>query len=68
MAKWGRVREQIQRNLDREHKKLVPEVVDRTPEIPPPALVTVMGPPGVGKTSLIKVRAVFRPALARTAP
>ena len=45
----------VQRNLDREHHK---EVVDHVSKIkdtmPPPIVVCVMGPPGVGKTTLIR--------------
>ena len=43
-----------QRNLDRLHKKEFLPVVDRTPDEPPPVVVAVQGPPGVGKTTLIK--------------
>ena len=45
----------VQRNLDREHHK---EVVDHVSKIkdtmPPPIVVCVMGPPGVGKTTFIR--------------
>ena len=57
VANFGRVHRTIQRNLDRGHKKEVREVIDRTPLQPasaPPCVVVVMGPPGVGKTTLVK--------------
>ena len=37
----------------KEKKKHIP-VVDRTPAEPPPVLVAVVGPPKVGKTTLIQ--------------
>ncbi|TAQ88377.1 hypothetical protein B7494_g3294 [Chlorociboria aeruginascens] len=39
--------------LIREKRLHVPQV-DRIPEEPPPRLVTIVGPPGVGKTTLLK--------------
>ena len=57
VANFGRVHRTIQRNLDRGHKKEVREVIDRAPLQPaaaPPCVVVVMGPPGVGKTTLVK--------------
>ena len=44
----------IRRNLDLEVKKHHVPLVDRTPDEPPPIMVAVVGPPGVGKTTLIK--------------
>lgn len=44
----------VHRTLDiQERKKHIP-VVDRTPLEPPPILVAVVGPPKVGKTTLIQ--------------
>ncbi|KAJ3120346.1 Glycoside hydrolase 2 (Mannanase, beta-galactosidase) [Nowakowskiella sp. JEL0407] len=43
-----------QRNLDLEQKKLHVPLVDRTPFDPPPIVVAVVGPQGVGKTTLIR--------------
>lgn len=43
-----------QRNVDREHKKLHTPLPDRTPLEPPPIIVAVVGPPRVGKTTLIR--------------
>ena len=45
----------VQRNLDREHHKEKVEHVNKVKEtMPPPIVVCVMGPPGVGKTTLIR--------------
>ena len=43
-----------QRNLDRAQKKELVPLNDRTEELPPPVLVVVMGPAGVGKSTLIR--------------
>ncbi|PVU90203.1 hypothetical protein BB561_004989 [Smittium simulii] len=42
------------RKLEKQEKKLHVPLVDRTPEIPPPIIVAVVGPPQTGKTTLIK--------------
>ena len=42
------------RNLDRESKRHHVPVIDRTPLEPPPVCVAVVGPPKVGKTTLIQ--------------
>lgn len=34
-------------------KRLHVPLVDRLPDEPPPRLVTIVGPPGVGKTTLL---------------
>jgi ribosome biogenesis protein BMS1 len=44
----------IQRNLDRAQKKEVVPLVNREEELPPPTMVVVMGPKGVGKSTLIR--------------
>lgn len=44
----------MQRNLDRAQKKEVVPLVNREEELPPPAFVVVMGPKGVGKSTLIR--------------
>ena len=44
----------IRRTLDITEKKYHLPVIDRTPDEPPPLVVTVMGPPQCGKTTLIK--------------
>jgi hypothetical protein len=54
----GKAARQIQRNLDRTHKKEVVHITNRIDEEPPPVVVVVMGPPGCGKSTLIKVRAL----------
>lgn len=54
----GRTKRNIQRNLDRSQKKEYVPLSDRRPEEGscenPPSLVVVMGPPGVGKSTLIR--------------
>ena len=51
----GAAKKNVQRNLDRQHKKEVVPQVDRTEaDAPPPVLVAVMGPPQCGKTTLIR--------------
>ncbi|QSL65758.1 hypothetical protein MERGE_000036 [Pneumocystis wakefieldiae] len=42
------------RSADVIQKKLHIPVVDRTPDVAPPIIVAVVGPPGTGKTTLIK--------------
>ena len=57
VAKKLRARRGIQRNLDKAHQKeYVPNVNRTEDEVPPPISVVVMGPPGSGKSSLIRVR------------
>ena len=43
----------VYRTLDIKEKKHHIPVVDRTPLEPPPVVVAVVGPPKVGKTTLI---------------
>ncbi|KAK9460662.1 uncharacterized protein V1516DRAFT_625304 [Lipomyces oligophaga] len=45
---------QARRSQDMNEKKYHVPMVDRTPEEPPPIIVAVVGPPGTGKTTLIK--------------
>ena len=57
VANIGRTQRNIQRNLDRSQKKEFVPLSDRRstdPNEAPPALVVVMGPEGVGKSSLIR--------------
>jgi hypothetical protein len=56
VAKVGRANKAIQRKLDIGHRGDHAPVADRKPVTPPPVVVVVMGPPGSGKTTLIKVR------------
>ncbi|KAG6336272.1 hypothetical protein ID866_2826 [Astraeus odoratus] len=43
------------RNVEREQTRLHVPLVDRTPDdIPPPVIVAIVGPTGVGKTTLLK--------------
>lgn len=50
----GRLRKQAARSHDVKEKRLHVPLVDRLPEEAPPLIVGVVGPPGVGKTTLIK--------------
>jgi ribosome biogenesis protein BMS1 len=54
VANIGRTKRTQQRNLDRAQKKEVVPLVNRTEELPPPIVVVVVGPRGVGKSSLIR--------------
>eukprot|EP00536_Pseudo-nitzschia_multiseries_P000880 jgi/Psemu1/250023/estExt_Genewise1Plus.C_110096 len=57
VANIGRTQRTIQRNLDRSQKKEYVPLTDRRsvdPNESPPALVVVMGPKGVGKSTLIR--------------
>lgn len=54
LAKYGRAQKSVQRNLDMHHRKERAPVADRAPDVLPPVVVVVMGPPGSGKTTLIK--------------
>ena len=49
----------IQRNLDRGFKKVHAPLPNRSAGTNPPMVVVVMGPPKVGKTTLIKVGFLF---------
>ncbi|DBA75588.1 TPA: Glycoside hydrolase 2 (Mannanase, beta-galactosidase) [Trebouxia sp. C0005] len=50
----GKAKLQQARSAERDQKRMHVPVVDTTPEEPPPFVVVVHGPPGVGKTTLIK--------------
>ncbi len=67
--KASRGKRVLQRNLDRSHLREHVALKSRELDVsaPPPAVVVVMGPPGVGKTTLIKslVREFSRQALVR---
>jgi ribosome biogenesis protein BMS1 len=54
VAKAGRARKTIQRNLDRAHRKEYVPQSNRDEELPPPISVVVMGPPGSGKSTVIR--------------
>ena len=54
VANIVRTKRNQQRNLDRAQKKELVPLVDRTEEVPPPALIVVMGPPKCGKSTLIR--------------
>ncbi|KAI9847116.1 MAG: Glycoside hydrolase 2 (Mannanase, beta-galactosidase) [Thelocarpon superellum] len=53
-ANPGRLQKQAARSHDVKEKRLHVPLVDRLPEEAPPIIVAVVGPPGVGKTTLIK--------------
>ena len=57
VAKIGRAQKAIQRKLDLGHRRDHSDVVERRALVPAPYIVVVMGPPGSGKSTLIKVRA-----------
>ena len=55
VAAPGKMARQQQRSSDVNERKLHVPMVDRTPDDdPPPVIVAVVGPPGTGKTTLIK--------------
>jgi len=49
-----RFEKDFRRSADIKNKKLRIPVADRSSEYPPPLIVAVVGPPRVGKTTLIK--------------
>ncbi|KAK9239475.1 hypothetical protein V1525DRAFT_372678 [Lipomyces kononenkoae] len=49
-----RLEREARRTRDINEKRFHVPMVDRTPEEPPPVIVAVVGPPGTGKTTLIK--------------
>lgn len=53
-ANPGRLAKSAARSHDIKEKRLHVPQVDRIPDEPPPRLVTIVGPPGVGKTTLLK--------------
>lgn len=59
VAKAGRAKKTIQRNLDRAHRKEYVPQANRAEDVPPPISVVVMGPPGSGKSTVIRVRPVI---------
>lgn len=63
-----RAQKQAQRAQEVQQKKLHVPLVDRTPADPPPMVVAVVGPPGCGKSSLIRslVRKYCRQTLTDT--
>ncbi|KAI0478641.1 hypothetical protein GGR56DRAFT_331604 [Xylariaceae sp. FL0804] len=54
-ANPGKLQKAAARSHDIREKRLHVPLVDRLPDVePPPRLVTIVGPPGVGKTTLLK--------------
>ncbi|KAI1007437.1 Ribosome biogenesis protein [Podosphaera aphanis] len=53
-ANPGRLAKTAARSHDIKEKRFHVPQVDRIPEEPPPRLVAIVGPPGVGKTTLLK--------------
>lgn len=54
VANPGRLQRQAVRSSDVKERRLHVPLVDRLPEEAPPIVAAVVGPPGVGKTTLIK--------------
>ncbi|PVV03221.1 hypothetical protein BB560_002306 [Smittium megazygosporum] len=54
MQSGTRASKMASRKLEKQEKKYHVPLVDRTPKIPPPVIVAVVGPPKTGKTTLIK--------------
>lgn len=54
VANIVRTKRTMQRNLDRSQKKEIIPQINREEELPPPALIVVMGPKGCGKSTLIR--------------
>lgn len=54
MHRPGKLQAQAARSSDIKEKRLHVPLVDRFPDEPPPRLVAIVGPPGVGKTTLLK--------------
>ncbi|OGE50227.1 hypothetical protein PENARI_c018G01817 [Penicillium arizonense] len=50
----GKLNKQAARSHDVKEKRLHVPLVDRMPEEAPPTIVAIVGPPGVGKTTLLK--------------
>ncbi|EFX02774.1 ribosome biogenesis protein [Grosmannia clavigera kw1407] len=50
----GKLARSAARSHDIKEKRLHVPLVDRLPDEPPPRLVTIVGPPGVGKTTLLR--------------
>lgn len=53
-ANPGKLNRQAARSSDVREKRLHVPLIDRLPDEAPPRLVTIVGPPGVGKTTLLK--------------
>ncbi|OAF56457.1 Glycoside hydrolase 2 (Mannanase, beta-galactosidase) [Pseudogymnoascus destructans] len=53
-ANPGRLAKTSARSSDVKERRLHVPLVDRIPDEPPPRLVAIVGPPGVGKTTLLK--------------
>ncbi|KAK6579760.1 hypothetical protein PZA11_007996 [Diplocarpon coronariae] len=53
-ANPGRLAKSAARSHDLKEKRLHVPQIDRIPDEPPPRLVAIVGPPGVGKTTLLK--------------
>ncbi|KAF2723369.1 DUF663-domain-containing protein [Polychaeton citri CBS 116435] len=66
----GRLQKQATRSHDVREKRLHVPLVDRLPEEAPPFVVGVVGPPGVGKTTLIKslIRRYTKQSITPTGP
>jgi ribosome biogenesis protein BMS1 len=54
VANVGRTKKNQQRNLDRAQKKELVPLINRAEELPPPIVIVVAGPRGVGKSTMIR--------------
>ena len=54
VGRVGKATRRLQHHMDKTAKKHHMPTVDRRPDIPPPVMVAVVGPPQVGKTTLIR--------------
>ena len=50
----GKMAQQTRMKADKEEKRLHVPAVDRMSDVPPPVLIAVVGPPGSGKSTLIR--------------
>ncbi|RKP33117.1 hypothetical protein BJ085DRAFT_36051, partial [Dimargaris cristalligena] len=50
----GKTERRVQRNLEKDERRVHVPMMDRAPKVAPPAIVAVVGPPRSGKSTLIK--------------
>lgn len=54
MQSTGKARRMAARRAEKEQRRLHAPMMERTPDEPPPFVVVVQGPPGVGKSTIIR--------------